>query len=143
MTKTYNPKLDEIKKKWVLVDADGQILGRLASKVAQILRGKHKPIFTPHLDTGDNVIIINASKIQVTGKKRELKRYYRYSGYPGGLHSWEYSKWLNQRPEKILRHAIRGMLPHNRLGRKLLTNVRIYTGPDHKHQAQVPERIEI
>ena len=143
MTKTFTPKAGDIEKKWVVVDADGQVLGRLASKVAQILRGKNKPIFTPHLDTGDNVIIVNAEKIRITGKKADTKKYYRYSGYPGGLHAWEYRKLLKDRPERILRHAIWGMLPHNRLGRKLLTNVRIYAGPEHKQNAQMPEKIEI
>lgn len=143
MTKTFIPKKGDFEKKWILVDAEGQVLGRLASKVAQILRGKHKPVFTPHLDTGDNVVIINASKIMVTGKKTQIKRYFRFTGYPGGVRFSEFNKLMQERPERILRYAIWGMLPHNKLGRKLLTNVRIYSGSEHKQTAQTPEKLEL
>jgi len=116
---TYIPKLNEINQKWLVVDADGQILGRLASEVASILRGKNKPIFTPHMDVGDHVIIINAGKIRVTGKKAKTKKYYRHTGYPGGLRSDSYSDLIKSNPAKILEKAIWGMLPHNKLGKKM------------------------
>ncbi len=141
--KTTVPKLSQIEPKWYVVDAEGKILGRLASRVAAILRGKHRPEFTPHLDLGDHVIIVNADKIRVTGKKAQQKYYVRHSGYPGGLKKVSYTRMLHEHPERILYHAIKGMLPHNRLGRKLLKKVRIYAGPDHPHQAQKPEPLEI
>ena len=140
---TYIPKLDEINQKWLIVDADGQILGRFASEVASILRGKNKPIFTPHMDVGDNVIIINAGKIRVTGKKAKTKKYYRHTGYPGGLRSENYSDLIKSNPEKILEKAIWGMLPHNKLGRKIYKKLKIYAGSEHPHEAQKPEKIEI
>ncbi len=140
---TYIPKLNEIKQKWLVVDADGQILGRLASEVASILRGKNKPIFTPHMDVGDNVIIINAGKIRVTGKKAKTKKYYRHTGYPGGLRSDSYSDLIKSNPAKILEKAIWGMLPHNKLGKKIYKKLKIYAGNEHPHEAQKPEKIEI
>ncbi len=140
---TYIPKLNEINQKWLVVDADGQILGRLASEVASILRGKNKPIFTPHMDVGDHVIIINAGKIRVTGKKAKIKKYYRHTGYPGGLRSESYSDLIKSNPEKILEKAIWGMLPHNKLGRKIYKKLKIYAGSEHPHEAQKPEKIEI
>jgi large subunit ribosomal protein L13 len=140
---TYIPKLNEINQKWLVVDADGQILGRFASEVASILRGKNKPIFTPHMDVGDNVIIINAGKIRVTGKKAKTKKYYRHTGYPGGLRSDSYSDLIKSNPAKILEKAIWGMLPHNKLGKKIYKKLKIYAGNEHPHEAQQPEKIEI
>ncbi len=140
---TYIPKLNEINQKWLVVDADGQILGRLASAVASILRGKNKPMFTPHMDVGDHVIIINAGKIRVTGKKAKTKKYYRHTGYPGGLRSESYSDLIKSNPEKILEKAIWGMLPHNKLGKKIYKKLKIYAGNEHPHEAQKPEKIEI
>ena len=140
---TYIPKLNEINQKWLVVDADGQILGRLASEVASILRGKNKPIFTPHMDVGDHVIIINAEKIRVTGKKAKTKKYYRHTGYPGGLRSDSYSDLIKSNPAKILEKAIWGMLPHNKLGKKIYKKLKIYAGNEHPHEAQKPEKIEI
>jgi len=140
---TYIPKLNEINQKWLVVDADGQILGRLASEVATILRGKNKPIFTPHMDVGDHVIIINAGKIRVTGKKAKTKKYYRHTGYPGGLRSDSYSDLIKSNPAKILEKAIWGMLPHNKLGKKIYKKLKIYAGNEHPHEAQKPEKIEI
>ncbi len=141
--RTTVPKLSRTEGKWYLVDAEGKVLGRLASRVAAILRGKHRPEFTPHLDLGDHVIIINADKIRVTGRKAQQRYYLRYSGYPGGLKKITFAKLMHEQPEKVLYHAIQGMLPHNRLGRKLLKKVRIYAGPNHPHQAQKPEPLEI
>jgi len=140
---TYIPKLNEINQKWLVVDADGQILGRLASEVASILRGKNKPIFTPHMDVGDYVIIINAGKIRVTGKKAKTKKYYRHTGYPGGLRSDSYSDLIKSNPARILEKAIWGMLPHNKLGKKIYKKLKIYAGNEHPHEAQKPEKIEI
>ncbi len=139
--KTIIPKMNTLQEKWYLVDADSQILGRLASQVAFIVKGKHKPIYTPHLDTGDHVVIVNAEKIRVTGRKLQRKQYTRYTGYPGGLRTRVIGKELEGRPETVLAHAIRGMLPKNRLGRKLFKKVRIYSGPVHPHQAQNPEAL--
>ncbi|MCH7681014.1 50S ribosomal protein L13 [candidate division KSB1 bacterium] len=143
MLETYIPKLNEINQKWLVVDADGQILGRLASEVASILRGKNKPIFTPHMDVGDYVIIINAGKIRVTGKKAKTKKYYRHTGYPGGLRSDNYSDLIKSNPARILEKAIWGMLPHNKLGKKIYKKLKIYAGNEHPHEAQKPEKIEI
>jgi len=139
--KTIIPKMDALKEKWYLVDAESQILGRLASQVAYIVRGKHKPVYTPHLDTGDHVVIVNAEKVRVTGRKLQRKQYTRYTGYPGGLRTRIIGKELEDRPETVLAHAIRGMLPKNRLGRKLFKKVRIYSGSEHPHQAQNPEAL--
>jgi large subunit ribosomal protein L13 len=137
--KTVVPKLDQVEQKWFLIDASNQVLGRLASQVAVLLRGKHKPLFTPHLDLGDNVIIINAEKIRVTGRKASQKQYLRYSGYPGGLRFKGYGNMMKQYPERIFEEAVRGMLPKNRLGRQIFKKMKIYCGPDHPHQAQKPE----
>jgi large subunit ribosomal protein L13 len=141
--KTITPKLEDIEQKWYIVYARGKILGRLASNVAQILRGKHKPTFTPHLDVGDHVIIINAEKIRVTGKKGEQKHYYRHTGYPGGLRTRSFDKLIQEKPEWILEHAVKGMLPHNRLGRKIFKKLKVYAGEEHPHHAQNPEKLEI
>ncbi|UCE17341.1 MAG: 50S ribosomal protein L13 [Gemmatimonadota bacterium] len=141
--RTYALKAGDIQRKWYVVDADGQVLGRLASQVAHILRGKHKPCFSTHLDTGDHVIIINAQKVRVTGRKSEQKCYYRYSGYPGGLKVTPYRKMLASKPERILELAIKGMLPKNRLGRKMSRKLKVYARKTHPHQAQQPEVLEI
>lgn len=139
--KTIIPKMDTIQQKWYLVNAENQILGRIASQVAFVVKGKHKPIYTPHLDTGDFVVVVNAEKIRVTGRKHEKKTYTRYTGYPGGLRLRTLGKELHDHPETVLAHAIKGMLPKNRLGRKLLKKVKIYVGPEHPHQAQNPENL--
>ena len=137
--RTFSAKKEEIEKKWFLVDAESKVLGRLASEVAKILRGKHRPIYTPHVDTGDHVIIINANKIVLTGKKLKNKVYYRYSGYPGGLKSVTAEKLMQTHPEGLLEFAIKGMLPKNKLGRAMLKKVKIYAGSNHNQQAQKPE----
>ncbi len=133
----------EVERKWYLIDASGQTLGRLASEVATLLRGKHKPEYTPHVDTGDFVIIINAEKIVLTGNKLDQKKYRHHSGYPGGLKETSYRELLNKRPEKAIEVAVRGMLPKNRLGRKLFTKLKVYRGSEHPHQAQKPEVREL
>lgn len=139
MHKSFVAKPHELERKWYLVDAEGQTLGRLASEVAKILRGKHKPIFTPHVDTGDHVIIINADKVHLTGKKLEQKMYYRHSGFPGGLKTMDYKTFLQTKPELLLEKAIKGMLPHNRLGRAMAKKLKVYSGTEHPHTAQKPE----
>ncbi len=141
--KTYATKPEDIERRWWVVDAEGKILGRLASEVAKILRGKHKPYFAPHLDTGDYVIVINAAKIRVTGKKLDDKIYYRHSGYPGGLRSTTLAEMLKKRPTRVMRLAVRGMLPHNRLGRAMMRKLKIYEGESHPHQAQNPQELEL
>jgi large subunit ribosomal protein L13 len=141
--KTYAAKKEEVTKKWYLIDAEGKVLGRVASQVASILKGKHKAIYTPHVDMGDNVIIVNAAKVKVTGSKPAKKMYYRHSGYPGGLKAISYQEMMEKDPNFAMRHAIKGMLPHNRLGRKQLLNVKIYADENHPHQAQKPEKLEI
>ncbi len=141
--KTFVPKAAEIKRKWYVVDADGQVLGRLASRVATILRGKHKAIYTPHMDVGDHVIVINADKVRVTGKKARQKKYFRHSGYPGGVKFQTFTELLQKHPERIIERAVKGMLPHNRLGRKMFRKLKVYAGPEHQHQAQQPEPLEL
>jgi large subunit ribosomal protein L13 len=141
--KTYAANAQTRERSWLVVDATGQTLGRLATQIATTLRGKHKPEYTPHVDTGDFVIVVNAEKISVTGNKRADKRYYRHSGYPGGIKERTLQEMLDRRPEEVIRHAVRGMLPRNRLGRKQLTKLKIYTGPDHPHVAQKPAPMEI
>ncbi|MCG2677690.1 50S ribosomal protein L13, partial [bacterium] len=131
MEKTYSAKKDEIKRKWYIIDAKGKVLGKVAVKAATILRGKHKPIYTPHVDTGDHVIVINASQVVLTGKKLEQKYYRRHSGYPGGLKSIRYDKLLKEKPEKVIELAIRGMLPKTKLGRAMLKKLRVYKGSEH------------
>ncbi len=140
---TYSVKAGEIEQNWVIVDANGKVLGRLASEVASILKGKHKPTYSTHADCGDHVVIVNAEKVRVTGKKAEIKRYYRHTGYPGGLRSESYEQMMQKTPEKILEKAIWGMLPHNRLGRKMYKKLRVYAGDSHPHEAQKPEKVEL
>ncbi len=141
--KTPLPKVNEIERKWYVVDASGKTLGRLASQIAIRLRGKHKPIFTPHLDTGDFIIVINAEKIRLTGKKLDQKKYYRHSGYMGGLKTRTAKQMLEKKPEDVIRLAVKRMLPKNRLGRKQLKKLKIYSGPNHPHQAQNPEPLNL
>ncbi len=141
--KTYSMKASEINKKWFIVDADGKVLGRLASEVAKIIRGKNKPTFTPNLDMGDNVIIINAEKVVLTGNKGEDKEYFRHSQYPGGIKFVNIKKMRKEQPEFVIEHAVRLMLPKNRLGRKIFGNLKVYTGAEHPHQAQKPELLDI
>jgi len=141
--KTYNAKPGEIAREWYLVDADGQTLGRLATRIADTLRGKRKPEYTPHVDTGDFVVVVNAEKIVVTGNKLDQKRYYRHSGYPGGLRSRTLREQLERRPTEVLRVAVRGMLPKNRLARRQLTKLKIYAGPEHPHAAQSPRPLDL
>jgi large subunit ribosomal protein L13 len=137
--KTYSAKTSEIERQWYLVDAEGQTLGRLATRIADTLRGKRKAEYTPHVDTGDFVVVVNAEKIAVTGKKLDDKMYYRHSGYPGGLRSRPLREQLDRLPTEVLRKAVKGMLPRNRLGRQQLTKLKIYAGPDHPHSAQEPK----
>jgi large subunit ribosomal protein L13 len=137
--KTFSAKKDDIHRHWYLVNAEGKVLGRLASQVAAILRGKHKPIYTPHTDTGDHVIVINAQKVRLTGNKRQEKFYARHSGYPGGFKSIIAEKLLAQKPERVFEIAVKGMLPKNKLGRAMFKKLKVYGGPNHPHQAQQPE----
>ncbi|MCW2913532.1 MAG: ribosomal protein [Actinomycetia bacterium] len=141
--RTYTPKPADVQRQWHVIDATDVVLGRLASQVATVLRGKHKPIYAPHLDTGDYVIIVNAEKVALSGKKLEQKRAYRHSGYPGGLRSLAYGDLLEKHPERAVEKAIKGMLPKNTLGRKMFTKVKVYAGPNHPHQAQSPVPFEI
>ena len=136
---TYSPKASEIERVWHVVDAEGMVLGRLATEVARLLRGKHKPMFTPHLDTGDHVIVINADKVVLTSAKAEKKMVYRHSGFPGGLKSTTYARLLSTKPEEAVRRTIKGMIPKNRLGRQVLTKLKVYAGPTHPHSAQQPQ----
>jgi large subunit ribosomal protein L13 len=136
--KTYSVKKSEIKKEWFIVDAEGQTLGRLATKIAHVLRGKHKPIYTPHLDVGDFIVVINAEKIRLTGRKWEQKNYYRHSNYPGGLTTVPAEIMLKEKPTELIRHAVKGMLPKGSLGRAQLKKLKIYAGSEHQHDAQQP-----
>jgi len=140
---TYNAKASDNKDKWLLVDAEGKILGRLASQIAARLRGKCNPLYTPHVDMGDSVVVINAEKILMTGRKLDQKNYYRHSGYTGGLKTITAKKLLEKRPEDVIRIAVRGMLPKNRLGRKLIKKLKVYAGASHPHEAQQPEALAI
>jgi large subunit ribosomal protein L13 len=140
---TYFFKNEDISKKWFLVDAKDQTLGRLASKVAHVLRGKHKPSFTPNADMGDFVIVINADKIKLTGKRPELKEYFHYTGYPGGATFETFKDLIQTNPEKVVTHAIKGMIPHNKLGRLVIKKLKVYAGADHPHSAQQPELMNI
>ena len=140
---SYVQKPHEVERKWYLVDATDKTLGRLSSKIASMLRGKHKPIFTPHVDCGDYVVVINAEKVKVTGKKLEDKEYKRHSGYPGGLKTVTLEKMLEDKPEEVMIHAVKGMLPKGKLGRQMLKKLRVYKGAEHDHSAQKPEKLEI
>lgn len=140
---TYSPKASEIERSWFVVDADGLVLGRLATEVASILRGKRKPIFAPHLDTGDHVIIINADKIVLTADKAEAKKIYRHSGYPGGLKEETFAQLLARKPDDAIRRTVKGMLPKNRLGAQMLRKLKVYAGPNHPHAAQNPQVLDV
>ena len=141
--RTYSPKASEITRKWYVVDAEDLVLGRLSTEVARILRGKHKPTFAPHMDMGDHVIVINAEKAVLTSNKADQKLVYRHSGYPGGLKSRTFAEAQALRPEEGVRRAVRGMLPKNRLGRQMLTKLKVYAGPNHPHSAQMPETLDL
>lgn len=141
--RTYTPKTGEVTRQWHVIDATDVVLGRLASQAATLLRGKHKPQFAPHLDTGDFVVIVNADKVALSGNKRETKKIYRHSGYPGGLRERTVGEELERRPERVVERAVRGMLPKNTLGRKQLSKLKVYAGPDHPHEAQQPAPYEI
>ena len=139
--KTYSAKPGEIERQWYVVDADGETLGRLATRIADTLRGKRKPVYTPHVDTGDFVVVVNCERIRVTGNKLQEKIYYRHSGYPGGLRERTLAEQLQRRPEEVIRRAVRGMLPKNRLGRAQLTKLKVYRGAEHPHVAQQPQQL--
>ena len=141
--KTFVTKPSEVEREWFVVDAEGKTLGRLATRVARVLCGKHKPNFAPGVDVGDYVIVVNADKIQVTGRKLDQKMYYRHSGYPGGLKEITLRNQLAKNPAYVIEHAVRGMLPKNRLGRKMFKKLKVYAGPDHQHQAQTPKVLEL
>jgi large subunit ribosomal protein L13 len=141
--KSFMARPREVERKWLLIDAEGQTLGRLATEIARLLRGKDKPQYTPHVDTGDFVVVVNAEKVVVTGKKTEQKVYYRHSGYPGGLKTTSYEEMLERKPTEILRRAVKGMMPKTRLGRQQLKKLKIYAGPEHPHEAQRPESYEV
>jgi large subunit ribosomal protein L13 len=141
--RTFSPKPTDIARTWHVIDAEGMVLGRLATQVAVLLRGKHKPIFAPHLDTGDHVIVVNAAGVVLTAGKADAKLAYRHSGYPGGLRSERYADMMASRPEEVVRRAVRGMLPRTTLGRQQLTKLKIYAGPDHPHEAQQPEPYDV
>ena len=144
MSRTYTPKASEIERQWLVVDADGQTLGRLATRVARLLTGKHKPTYSTHIDTGDHVIVINAEKIKLTGRKREQKLYHRHSGYMGGLKTVNADKLLSgPHADRVVRKAVIGMLPKNALGRQMASKLKVYAGPNHKHAAQKPEELTI
>ena len=140
---TFMPKAADIERKWYVVDAEGQVLGRVASQVANILRGKNKPIYTPHTDTGDFVIVINAAKLVLTGKKLDQKKYYHHSGYAGGLKETKYRRLMAEKPEFAFRHAVVGMLPKGPLGRQMAKKLKVYAGAEHEHEAQKPEKYEL
>lgn len=141
--KTYQAKKEEIEHQWFLINAEGKVLGRLASELASILRGKKKPIYTPHLDTGDFVVVVNAKKVVLTGKKMKDKIYYRHTGYPGGIKEMSAEKLLARKPTEMIRMAVKGMLPKNSLGRQMLRKLKIYSGPQHPHEAQKPVSLEV
>ena len=141
--KTYVAKPDDRQRDWYVVDAEGKTLGRLATALADVLRGKRKPEYTPHIDTGDFVVVINAEKIRVTGDKLNSKRYWRHSGYPGGIRSRTLAEMLEKQPEEVIRKAVKGMMPRNSMARKQLLKLKVYAGPDHPHEAQKPETLEI
>ncbi|MDY6876807.1 MAG: 50S ribosomal protein L13 [Chloroflexota bacterium] len=143
MKKTYVTREEDIQREWHVVDATGQTLGRLATQVAHILRGKHKPIYSPAVDTGDYVIVVNAERVHVTGRKLDQKTYYRHSGYPGGLKAITLRNLLQKHPTRVIEYAVRGMLPRNRLGRRMFKKLKVYAGPEHPHAAQQPRQLEL
>lgn len=140
--KTYQPKKEEIERRWYLVNAEGKILGRMATQVARVLKGKHKPIYSPSVDTGDFIVVVNAKKVALTGKKMKDKKYYHHTGYPGGIRETSAEKLLARKPTEMIRIAVKGMLPKNSLGRQMLRKLKIYAGPNHPHEAQGPVPLE-
>jgi large subunit ribosomal protein L13 len=140
--RTFHASVEDVDKKWYVVDAEGLVLGRLAANVARILRGKHKPIFSPHMDNGDFVVIINADKVRLTGKREEQKSYFTYSGYPGGGKTRMFKDLIKSNPQYVIEHAVRGMLPHNRLGRRIIKKLKVYSEAAHPHEAQKPEELK-
>jgi large subunit ribosomal protein L13 len=143
LQKTYTPKASSIEHQWHLVDATDKVLGRLASQIAQVLKGKHKPTYAPHMDMGDHVVVVNVEKIRVTGSKADKKVYHRHTGYPGGLRTTSFERMMEDHPDRILKKAVWGMLPNNRLGRQLLKKLRVYAGPEHRHVAQQPVALDL
>ncbi len=141
--KTYTPKASSIEHQWHVVDATDKVLGRLASQIAQVLKGKHKPTYAPHMDMGDHVVVVNVEKIRVTGSKADKKVYHRHTGYPGGLRTTSFERMMEDHPDRILKKAVWGMLPNNRLGRQLLKKLRVYAGPEHRHVAQQPVALDL
>lgn len=141
--RTYTPRASEIERSWYVVDAEGMVLGRLCTEVARVLRGKHKPIFAPHIDTGDHVIIVNADKVVMTSGKADRQMVYRHSGYPGGIKSESFAQYLDRKPADAVRRSVKGMLPKGPLGRQMLGKLKVYAGPDHPHAAQSPQPLEI
>lgn len=141
--KTYTPRARDVDRKWFLVDAEGKVLGRLASQIVNVLKGKHKPTYALHMDMGDHVVVVNAEKIRLTGRKAEQKVYYRHTGYPGGIRATSIARLLADHPERVLQKAVRGMLPHNILGRQMFRKLRVYAGPDHRQRAQNPQPLDI
>lgn len=141
--KTYSPKASEIERKWYVVDASDKVLGRLAGEIAHVLRGKHKPTYAPHMDTGDFVVVINAAKVRVTGNKESQKTYFKHSGYPGGTRFTTMREMLEKYPERVILSAVKGMLPSNKLASQQLSKLKVYAGPEHPHQAQQPEPLEV
>lgn len=141
--KTFSAKPAEVRREWFVVDATDKVLGRLASEIARRLRGKHKPEFTPHIDTGDHIVVINAEKVRVTGTKADAKTYWHHSGYPGGIKSATFKELISDHPERVIQTAVKGMLPKNPLGRKMIKKLHVYTGSEHRHQAQQPQPLDI
>ena len=141
--KTYSAKPETVKRDWFVVDASDKVLGRLASEIAHRLRGKHKPEYTPHVDTGDYIVVVNAEKIAVTGNKANAKKYYRHTGYPGGIKETSYREMIEQHPERVIEKAVKGMLPRNKLGRAMFSKLKVYAGENHRHEAQQPQPLEI
>ena len=141
--KTYSAKAHEVDRQWWVVDAQDQVLGRMATRISTVLQGKHKPTYTPHMDDGDFVIVINADKVKVTGKKAEQKVYYRHTGYPGGIKSTPFSRMIQEHPDRVIKKAVWGMLPHSSLGRKMLKKLKVYSGSEHRHSAQQPQALDL
>ena len=141
--KTYSAKPETVKREWFVVDASDKVLGRLASEIAHRLRGKHKPEYTPHVDTGDYIVVVNAEKIAVTGNKANAKKYYRHTGYPGGIKETSYREMIENHPERVIEKAVKGMLPRNKLGRAMFSKLKVYAGENHRHEAQQPKPLEI
>ena len=143
LNKTYSPKASSVEHQWHIVDATDKVLGRLASQLAQVLKGKHRPTYAPHMDMGDHVVVVNVDKIRVTGSKADKKLYHRHTGYPGGLRTTSFEQMMLDHPDRVLKKAVWGMLPNNRLGRQLLKKLRVYAGPEHRHEAQQPTALEL